>query len=400
MKVGIMIKKVLPICLILVLLLACIAGLANAGVSYSVEYTDESGDVSPEENDDVDILKVSSKEDGSDIVITVEVAGDIDDDATYLVQCNVDGMIYTVSKAGAFVFGSNEDSDFFTPSADFEGSNLIFTVAKDDFDASSKFDIVYITSSDGDYNGDFLQGGPMPEGDDDDTTDDDDDWGDDDDWDDDYYDTEEDPGKETPTDPTIKVEITDTTYKYKVDEKEEEVDYDIEISVKGKTSGEVDHAAYTVITYYEDGTFDEPSWDIGDYDNSMSAFGMEVESYFKGTGPGGDTDWSTWEFKMKSKGTVEKEYWEDDMDDDDDNDTDEKKVKKVVIYVRAFNDEERENWGQGEKDVTQQYAKTNPDKYGYLIDDEESGLFAPGFEIILVLAGAILAVFLVRRYRD
>lgn len=213
-----------------------------------------------------------------------------------------------------------------------------------------------------------------------DSADDDDDW-DDDDWDDDdddwWVDDDEefiDPATETPTDDSISVEIKDVSFDYDVSDEEME----IEIKISGTTEGDIHHCSNTMITYDGEGDPDEDSgdWSKGpDITERMTFMGYTMEMYFKGTGDGGDTDWSEWEFYMYMQGPYDENMTEDFDPEQIEEDA------KMVHYVRAFADEDETKWNQDSRDVTKE-----------IMDNINGGSDDSPMGTELVLLGSLIAL--------
>ena len=204
--------------------------------------------------------------------------------------------------------------------------------------------------------------------DDDEPVDDDDEW--DDDWDDDYE-TEGDPTEETPTDEAIEVSIDS----YGMDLSDSGEYVEVEVEVDGTTSGTVVKCAWTTVTYMKDGTYEVESWEIGPEDMERVTYeNFTFGSYFKGTGSGGEDDWSTWGYNIYAKMPKE-EYEENNQEMDMEN------VTKMVWVVRAFSDDDMTMWNQDTKDVTDKFKAVMD---GESTDDDDD---LPGFELF----GAVVA---------
>jgi len=395
-----MFKNVIGFGLVGVMLLACFAGIASAEVSYAKTYTDPSGDV---ENDDADILEMKSAPSGDNILFTMKVTGTARANATYSITLNVDGETGSIVHSFGMTIYTNKAANITDIGVNLtvSGNTATFTIPKSDINAKTLFDIssAYIVDAEC-SNMDTITCGAAPADDDDDTSDDDtttdddvdDDVDDDSDddiaIDDDYeykeYDYPEthDPAKDTATDSTIGVDIGDFTFDYK------ETGTNVEMTWKltGKTSGKVDHCAITFVTYYDDGTHDNVTWTVGDFEYNFGG-----QFYFKGTGPDGKTDWSKWEYYMHYSGPKDNET------STDKNDT--KKIKSIVFYVRAFSDAAQKKWGQDSKDVTGTIKAKAPDYADSTFVDEPAEKKSPGFEFIFVMAAAAVVgiVFWIRR---
>jgi hypothetical protein len=182
--------------------------------------------------------------------------------------------------------------------------------------------------------------------------------------------------KETPTDTSITVTITDTKWNVDIGDNKVYVDY----FITGTTSG-VDHCEIVSVSYYDDGSFDDDVDWMEDFDQDGFTYGgMKFELYhFKPT----SENWKTWEYAVKGEMTKQ-EYNETSGDDDG------KEPSKIKVYVRAYSDPEGNNWNQASKSVSMSSSSED--------DDDDDG--APGFEsVIFIAAIAITLVFVAIRRR-
>jgi hypothetical protein len=212
------------------------------------------------------------------------------------------------------------------------------------------------------------------------------------------YDSDEDPKEETPTDPTLEVDIDSFDYWWEQSGGREEW----EETMTGTGDGDVIYAAFSKVFYYKDGSHEDVEWLMGAYNLPRNTIQDAThESHFKGTGPGGKDDWTAWEMYF---------YGEREMDPDDpaglnSSCVDVDEVESVFIYVRVFSDEDLLVWNQDSIDVTDDYldpdiiaAMGDDDDGGGVSgdddDDDDGGDDSPGFELALILP-VILAVILV-----
>ncbi len=178
------------------------------------------------------------------------------------------------------------------------------------------------------------------------------DMGFDDDDDDDDTNDNPDPTAETPTDDSITVTINNVDYS--VDAGDDT--FEMEHTIDGTTTGTVHHCSMTMVTYYDDGTYEADDWQVGpDEEPRSTMLGITTEMYFKGTGPGGNTDWSEWAWYMYAKAPMS---WYDKLvgpsDEDNTTDDDGPEISKIFVVVRAYSDASEANWNQDSKDITEE----------------------------------------------
>jgi hypothetical protein len=188
-------------------------------------------------------------------------------------------------------------------------------------------------------------------------------------------DDNEHPSKQTPTDETIDIKITEAKFS---EEKDGDI-LNVNILIKGTTSG-VDHCAVMFIYHFKDGTSeDDYAW-MGEYnmkDDPVIKAEMEkqgfTDSYLKDTSSG---DWKSWELKIA--GALNMSGQNDDSGPEAD---------YVEVYVRAYSDANENNWNQAKKEVDVNAGSSgNGDD-----DDDDGGGFLPGFEAIFVMVSFALA---------
>jgi len=206
---------------------------------------------------------------------------------------------------------------------------------------------------------------------------DDDEWMDDDEWpDDDETEPLTDPKTEAATDTAISVEINDVSFDYDVTGGH----MTIEVKITGTTSGSVQHCSSVLVTYDENGTMEETEdndWEAGPGGfERTTMFGYTMEQHFWGTGDGGETDWSNWEFYFYLDGPFDENM---SMVDEDELE----QGYSALFFVRAFGDEVETTWNQGSKDVTGEIT-------GEKTVDDEDGDDSP-IGTVLIIAGFIAA---------
>lgn len=206
---------------------------------------------------------------------------------------------------------------------------------------------------------------------------------DDDDWDDEMI---PDPLKETATDTSIGVTIDDV----KMSLDKSDGSFEVEQKGSGTTEGGVDHCSMTIVTYYDDGTYDADEWTVGpEIEERTSFMGMTFEMYFKGAGPDGDDDWSKWEMftYVKAPESMLEDLIDSGLDDDDDgNESDEPKVTGAHLVIRAYSDDGEENWNQESADIKEMYEKfLEGEEFNGALSGLDGGEDSPAPGMIIVL---------------
>ncbi len=375
----------------------------RAGDTFS--YTDPSGDVENMGGDaqmvkNTDILALTLDRSSDPIVITLKVDGMIDfssDNGMYMyffhldqVGDGSDSTTSIVSLGTASIVGDYSGIGPYYPEVSGNGTDtLTLKINKSDIDESNhpimdvfaEIDMTVIGQmvvlSDA-INEDFGEGT---------STDDDDD---DNDNDDDTNDNP-DPKAETPTDDSITVTINNVEYNLDMGDDT----FEMEQKVDGTTNGTVHHCSMTLVTYYDDGTYEADDWQVGpDIQERKTILGITSEMYFKGNGPGGNNDWSEWAWYMYTKAAMS---WYDDFMDDDENDNttddDGPEITKIYIVVRAYSDASETNWNQDSKDITEEIMDFwGGDQSGK--EDKKS----PGLGIPLLI-GSIAVIALIGIFR-
>jgi hypothetical protein len=366
-------------------------------VSYDHSYTDPSGDVVPNQNDNIDIILFSSERSGEDVLIKLKVVGDFSA-IMITISLEVDGTDVTIAYTmGTITMVKGESMISPPPTISINGDTATFTIDGSDVEATSSFDLVEAGTYDMSSNLDAVETGYVP-GDDDDTDDDDDEYNDDEMYaPDDEYENSNDPATETPTDSSISVDIKTFDFDWSKDGDVEEWSE----TMTGDTSGPVFTCAFTKVFYLKDGSTSgedkvQIEWTTGPFNMpEMTVNEITMAMHFKGTGSGGADDWSEWEEYYYGKGERE-----DSGDMGSCVNIDE--VDKVVIYVRAFSDEELNDWNQDSMDITSYYMGSTTDDDDDTTDDdtddddEEDGGDAACGEVlvagIFILTAAVMII--------
>jgi hypothetical protein len=391
------------------------AFLGTVSGANEVMKTDPTGDVFNsgtvgDEIDNVDIMQIRVTYDSFPAMAYLRVAGDIvtdgpqtmsysyiflidstgDGEADIDVTCSFPTNVATIMW-GEDGMGVLDQSKYSVQN----GDTLVFELAQQYFSSEMVYDISAASSAtdlrDTSNAVDSVDFDAVSDDDDidDDATDDDIDDDIDDDLDDDIDDDDDgssipDPKTETPTDNSVSVEITDVSFEYDVTEEH----MTIEIKMSGTTSGNVDHCSNIMVTYDENGNpegLDENEWEEGpDGIDRMTFMGYTMEQHFWGTGAGGQSDWSTWEFYVYMDGP-----FDENMSMVDEEELEE--GKSAVFYVRAFSDEAETMWNQDSKDVTEEIigAVTG--------DDDDSPMGAAVILLGFIAAAGVITVFSRRR---
>jgi hypothetical protein len=343
------------------LMLLPLAGATN----FEISIDDVQGDVN---NPDVDIVKAWTSVEGSYLVFHVKVAGKINEAYAYTFTAYTGG----VNKAGV-IFQSGTayytgDSSGGIAEYTIDGDTLSIKVPYGVFSSWGDFSFSVITNDnagtiDYAFPSDFDGGNDTDTGD---------------------NTTETDPAKETPTDTTISVKITNVEYKFeKVDNGQK---WYVKILIEGTTSG-VDHVSLCYVIYYKDGTYDVTEWMKGPFEMQPgSFFGSEIIKFVFNSTEG---NWNKWKLELEAKYPVtEPDYqWVED----------EKEVDKVVIYARAFKDAAETKWNQAKYETKPTFT-SNGAEYtisGGGTTEEKKGI--PGFELTFVFAAIVAALLVTRR---
>lgn len=372
---------------------ASIPSMALTADDFNFSGTDSSGDVA---NPNVDLVSASTSVVGTDVVLTLTVAGNIvqnDENYSYgfLVMDSSGNNAVTVQYSmGSAMYSSA--SEFSTATVDVSGATLNVHIPLAVFSTFSGVSMVTANTEyyDGDVSMDdmiMMMGSSSG----------DDGWDDGGSGDDGTGDggsggfsdfptpviTDTDPATETPTDTSISVSVTyvNVVMKNKTDEIE------MDMTVRGTTSG-ADHVAIGWSTYYKNGTHEwEGSWMVGPFEVQSGdlPFGMGhiYEYYFKNT----SADWKTWEFRMHMT------FPQSDAGDfNDENGTDFEDVDHMRVYARAYSDSEGNNWNQAYYDLTLSVSSDGNTISGSSDSTSDDGGFGiPGFEAIAII-GALSVV--------
>jgi len=357
MSGGMKVKKFGVLAAILMLL--PLAGATN----FEMVINDDLGDVS---NPDVDIVKAWTSMEGSYLVFHVKVAGKINEAYAYTFTAYTGG----VNKAGV-IFQSG--TAYYTGESSggmaeytVEGDTLSIKVPYGVFSSWDDFSFSVITNDNAgtiDYAlpSNFDGGDSEDEGDHGDT----------------------DPAKETPTDTSISVKITNVEYKFeKVDNGQK---WYAKALIEGTTSG-VDHVSLCYVIYYKDGTYDVTEWMKGPFEMQPgSFFGSEIIKFIFNSTEG---NWNKWKFELEAKYPVtEPDYqWVEK----------EKEVDKVVVYARAFKDAAETKWNQAKYETKPTFT-SNGAEYTISGGETEGKKGIPGFEIAFVFAALVAALLITRR---
>ncbi|GEM_PF-1119459 len=369
--------------LVLAMILTSVPAAALTSDDFNFSGTDASGDVA---NANVDLISASTGVEGTDVLLTLTVSGNIIDNSDYYTygftltdsgsESNMVLVTYTNGSANYFA-----SSGFSDATADVSGSSLtiylplaVFTsfsgismvsahASYDNYDTSESMDdiILMLAGGESDSGGSGDSSGgydsfPMPV-------------------------KGPDPATETPTDTSISVSIT---YVHVVmQNKSDEVE--IDMTVRGTTSG-VDHVALGWSTYFKNGTHEwGGNWMVGPFEiqpNTDIPFGGGhiYEFYFKNT----SADWKTWEFRMHTtmphdanSSAYEKE--DDIMDFDD--------VDHMRVYARAYSDSAGNNWNQAYYDLSLSVSDDgNTISGGTDVGSDTGSSGIPGFEAVVAVS--------------
>lgn len=215
-----------------------------------------------------------------------------------------------------------------------------------------------------------------------------------------------DPGSETPTNPSLGMEITSFT----METTSTETSYDYTIQAEGTGSDEIIKGFYCIWGYGDGHGSPQQPWEGSPIDEENSYGSHEYKEEFFGTGPEGS--WSTWKWTFHSAGPID----DNNRDKFEDPETYWTGLESMVLYVRGY--AEDDTWDQDSEDITKEYTgidssssddddtsdddTTDDDTSDDDTSEEEDGKDdSPGFEIsIMVAAILISAVIIIRRRRN
>ncbi|MDG6225789.1 MAG: hypothetical protein QCI82_09790 [Candidatus Thermoplasmatota archaeon] len=212
-----------------------------------------------------------------------------------------------------------------------------------------------------------------------------------------------DPGSETPTDPSIGVEIT----KFSMEMSSTDTVYDYTIYAEGTASDDVIKGYYSIWVYGDDGSGPQQSWEESPIDEDHSYGDHQYHEEFFGTGPEGS--WSTWKWTFHSKGPIDdnnrarfedpESYWGP--------------ITEMLLFVRCYSEDG--TWDQDSEDIMKEYTGIDPssdgddgepddDKSGDDVpgngtSEEDEGDETPGFEISLMIGAVAIVILITIRSR-
>jgi len=374
----------------------CLTGVSG---ELNISYTDPTGDVvsygvTPSIVDDADItsLGVDTASDPMVVEITVVGTHNIVESATdYICEIYFDhngdyiaDSYIRVTSEGNLVFVNGMPSEFYGSVAGDGTSTLSVEVYWEILGLSEEITDIYgkimLGEGEGGATDDinlYFTGGGGDDTDDDDTDDDTDDDGEIDD-----------PADDTPTDPSIDIEITD--FSISLEEMGEKIH--MVWDATGTASQGVDHCSFLMtIETAEDGL----EGMVGDEwtDGPMDFTYEDSSMVFKGTGSGGENDWSEWSLHIslmaEKEDPEETSIPEEEIED----------VKHAIFYIRAYSDISEADWNQDSYEFTQELKDEAADM-GWMDGEDGNGDDSPGLGLTLVVATTIsMAAILLRRRR-
>jgi len=212
-----------------------------------------------------------------------------------------------------------------------------------------------------------------------------------------YESNEKDPKTSTPTDSSLSVKINNFDIKYKTTEDE----FEYEMSFDGTTTGDVKVCYWTIVIYFDDGTNSYYRlWNGPPVDqDEVNIPGSTIQSTFKGTGPGGDTDWSSFKGRQYIKSEITDQddipYDPDEYDDEVD-----KYPVDSMLFVRAFSDEELTKWNQASKSIFNEMYGSSFTKQNENKDEENvinSNIMIIGIILIVIIVIIVVALLFMRK---
>jgi len=204
-----------------------------------------------------------------------------------------------------------------------------------------------------------------------------------------------DPGKANPTDNSISVKINNFNFDFKKIDNSNNI---IEWSFNGDTTGNVVACYWIMVEYFKDGT---STYTPYYWNQPMDSGNIPIgKFYFKGKGPGGNTDWSRFEMYMQIENTYDLDYsYLQFIDQEVLN----KEIRDIVLYVRAFSDKELTMWNQDSISVKEELLSDFQEEGMYRPSgdkgNDEKGIIPgiPGFELLFLLIALFLVIIIKKK---
>lgn len=211
-----------------------------------------------------------------------------------------------------------------------------------------------------------------------------------------YQSDTNDPKSSKPTDTSISVTIKDFDITYTTTDN----DFEFDMSFNGKTTGDVYACYWIMVTYFNDGTNSYYSLWNGPNQKEIELFDTSFGLTFFGTGPGGYSDWSSFQGRQYIAGSIgdqdEIPFEIDETPVEVDEITQDKYAVDALLYVRAFSDEELTQWNQDSISLFDELSGSiyeNPQEN----QGDKTGKGIPGFEMIFVIMAVIAMLIAIKR---
>jgi len=199
------------------------------------------------------------------------------------------------------------------------------------------------------------------------------------------YVNEDDPKSAKPTDTSISVNIKDFDITYTTDDET----FEFDIFFNGKTSGDVYACYWVMVAYFDDGTNSYQNvWNGPRNQQDLKLYDNVFDLTFYGAGPGGFSDWSTFEGRQFITGDIGDN--EDVVFEYPENDDYEKLPTDYILYVRAFSDKDLTKWNQDSISLFDDL----PDQ---IVGDSKEGNNTPGFEIISFIVAIGISIIVIKK---
>lgn len=212
-----------------------------------------------------------------------------------------------------------------------------------------------------------------------------------------YYQSEaNDPKSSRPTDTSISVTIKDFDITYTTTDNT----FEFDMSFNGKTTGDVYACYWIMVTYFNDGTSSYYNLWNGPNQKEIELFDTSFGLTFFGTGPGGYSDWSSFQGRQYITGPIgdqdEIPFEIDETPVEVDEITQDKYAVDALLYVRAFSDKELTQWNQDSISLFDELSGSiyeNPQEN----QGDKTGKGIPGFEMISVIIVVIAMLIVIKR---
>jgi len=205
-----------------------------------------------------------------------------------------------------------------------------------------------------------------------------------------YQDMAKEPGSEKPTDTSISVKIKNYDLIYS--EQGKNIEFDM--TFEGSTTGNVYGCYYIIVSYFEDGTTAFANlWASPMKGSKVDMAGYSIDLSFHGTGPLGDTDWSSFKARQYISGVfdLDKKIFSIPQEEQDET------LKDMRLYVRAFSDKELTKWNQDSISLFDEMSGVVYEPASGDGEEEQKDSGLPGFEVLILLMAIGLTLMILKK---